>query len=351
LNKYFEELKFTKKMKSFQITIKDIAKRLGISPSTVSRALKGHPDISEKTRNAVEQLAKELKYKPNAIALSLRQNKSNVIGIIIPQIVHHFFSSIISGVEDYASNEGYNTIICQSNELEIREKKNIQTLISTRVEGILISRTKETKDISHFKNVIESNIPIVFFDRICPEIITDSVIIDDFGAAYNATELLIKTGCAKLSHFMGNENIQISTNRKAGFEKAINHYGLNLYPEFLVKADSFDEGYEQMEKLILKNQLPDGIFAVNDMTAFGILSSLKKHKIKVPEQISVIGFSNEIISQFSDPPLTTIEQHGYEMGFKAAELLINRIKSEKENDFITEIIPANLIIRDSTKKK
>lgn len=336
-------------MSKYQITIKDIARKLGISPSTVSRALKGHPDISEKTRKAVEELAKELKYKPNSIALSLRHKRSNVIGIIIPEIVHHFFSSIISGAEDCASNKGYNIIFCQSNESEEREKKNIQTLISSRVEGILISRTKETIDSSHIKNALEDDIPIIFFDRTYSDIQTDAVIVDDFGASFEATSYLIKSGCTKLCHFMGNENLGISKNRKNGFVEAVKNNNLSLDDEFIVKADSFHEGFEQMEKLILKNKIPDGIFAVNDMTAFGILAALKKHNINVPDEVSVIGFSNEIISQFSDPPLSTIEQHGYEMGYKAAKLLIDRINSEKEKNFVTEIIPTKLIIRKSTK--
>jgi len=336
-------------MKNYQATIKDIARKLGISPSTVSRALKGHPDISEKTRLAVEELAKALKYKPNAIALSLRKSKSNIIGVVVPQIVHHFFSSIISGIEDLTSKNGYNIVICQSNESAEREIKNIQTLISSRVEGILISRTKETTEFSHYKSVIENNIPMVFFDRVCPDIITDRVIIDDSGASFTATECLIKSGCKRLAHFKGHENLLISRKRLEGFTKALNYYSLPVEQSLIVKAENFDEGFAETEKLINSNLIPDGIFTVNDMTALGAIFALKKYNIKVPEQVSVVGFTNEIISEYSEPSITTIEQHGYEMGYKAAELLLKRILNENENDFVTEFIPTKLILRNSTK--
>lgn len=338
-------------MKSIQTTIKDIARILGISPSTVSRALKGHPDISEKTRRAVEELAKSMKYKPNAIALSLRKSKTNIIGIIIPQIIHHFFSSIISGIEDYTSKMGYNIIICQSNESAEREVNNVYTLISSRVDGILISRTKETTDFSHYKSIIESEIPLVFFDRVCPDIVTDRVIIDDAGAAYNATEWLIKTGCKKLAHYKGPENLLITRKRLQGFKDALSKNNLELFENMIIKAENFDEAFSVTEKLISEGNIPDGIFAVNDMSALGAIFALKKHQISVPEQVAVVGFTNENISEYSEPSITTIEQHGYQMGYKAAELLIKRINNENKNEFVTEVIPTKLIIRNSTRNK
>ncbi len=182
-------------MRSSQVTIKDIAAQLGISPSTVSRALKNHPEISVETKQAVKELAKKLNYEPNAIALSLRSSKSNIIGLVIPEIVHYFFSQVISGIEDVAYDADYHVMICQSNESYIREVKNIQTLLSSRIEGLLVSLSKETRDFSHFRNLNKKNIPIVFFDRICEELETDNVIVNDYKGAYEAVEHLIGMGC------------------------------------------------------------------------------------------------------------------------------------------------------------
>jgi LacI family transcriptional regulator len=335
-------------MRSAQITIKDIAKELGISASTVSRALKDHPDISEKTRIAVQELAKKLHYKPNAIALSLRQSKGNVIGIIVPQIVHHFFSSVISGIEEYAFEKGYNILICQSNESEEREMMNAQILISSRVDGVIIAMTKETKIYEHFINIRENNIPMVFFDRICPDLETDRVIIDDREAAYNATQYLIKTGCKKIAHFAGPQNLDISKNRQQGYTDALRDNHIEIDNELIVTADSFKKGKAAVRELIGKNIHYDGIFTVNDMAALGAIRELKKHGIKIPEQVSVFGFTNEMISKISSPTLTTVEQHGFKMGFKATQLLIKRIEEKSPSPAITKIVRSKLIIRKST---
>jgi len=336
-------------MRTHQITIKDIAKQLGISPSTVSRALKDHPDISEITKTKVKELAKELKYKPNAIALSLQSSKSNIIGIIVPQIVHHFFSTVISGIEEYASNKGYNVLICQSNESVEKEIANIQLLYSSRVEGIIVSRTKNTDDFSHFNNIIERNIPMVFFDRTCHSLQTDKVIIDDYRAALEATEYLIKTGCKKIAHFSGPENLKISAKRMWGFRDALKKHNIKLNKDLIIKADNFETGKKITNKLINDKNIPDGIFAVNDMTAAGAISALKSNNLKIPEDVSIIGFTNGMISTIIDPSLTTVEQNGYKMGQKSAELLIDRVE-ETDTPFITEIIPTKLIIRESTIK-
>jgi DNA-binding LacI/PurR family transcriptional regulator len=335
-------------MRSSQITIKDIAKQLGISASTVSRALKDHPDISEKTKLKVKELAKELNYKPNVIALSLQRSKSDVIGIIVPQIVHHFFSTVISGIEEYCNKKGYNVLICQSNESVEREVANTQTLISGRVDGIIVSRTKFTENFEHFIGVQKSHIPMVFFDRTCHGLQTDKVIIDDYKAAFEATEYLIHSGCKELIHFAGPENLKISAKRMWGFIDALKKNNLQFDDKQVIKADSFTEGKYETEKIIQSGNLPDGIFTVNDMTAAGVIQTLKRHHIHIPEQISVFGFTNGLISTITHPPLSTVEQNGYLMGYKSAELLINRIEN-KEIPYVTEIIPTKLLIRESTK--
>jgi len=335
-------------MRSAQITIKDIAKELGVSVSTVSRALKDHPDISVKTKKRVQDLANKLNYKPNAIALSLRKSKTNVIGLVIPQIVHHFFSSVISGIEELAYEKGYNVIICQTNESYEREVSSIQTLIASRVDGIIISMTKKTKDFEHFRNIERSNIPMIFFDRTCPDIETDKVIVDDYKAAFEATEYLIKTGCKKLAHYSGPDNLTISKKRLLGFKDALIKNNLPLNEDFIIKCDSFKKAKKRTEELIKKGDIPDAIFAVNDLTALGALVTLKKHSLKVPEDVSIMGFTNGLISKISDPPLSTVEQNGFDMGYATTNILLNRIEGDKSDETKTVFIPTKLILRKTT---
>ncbi len=337
-------------MRSHQVTIKDIAKILGISASTVSRALKDHPDISEETKEKIKKLAKKLNYKPNAIALSLQSSKSHIIGIIVPQIVHHFFSTVISGIEEYAGEKGYNIIITQSNESPEKEIANCRTLLSGRVDGMIVSRTKNTENFDHFKNILNTGTPIVFFDRTCHGIKTDKVIIDDYKAAYDATEYLIKTGCKNLLHFAGPENLKISSKRMWGFADALKRNDMTFNEDIVYNADTFEKGYDLIFDLYKKNKLPDGIFTVNDMTAAGILKALNELKIKVPDEISIFGFTNGIVSSITSPSLSTVEQNGYLMGWSAAEILINKIENET-TEIISKVIPTKLVLRNSTKKQ
>jgi len=337
-------------MKKRQITIKDIAKELSISPSTVSRALKDHPDISVKTKFAVNELAKKLKYKPNEIALSLRHSKSNIIGVIIPELIHHFFSSVISGIDDLAYSNGYSVMIAQSNESYKRELKETQVMLSSRVAGLLVSVSKETKDFEHFKNLEENGLPIVFFDRVCQEMKTDKVVVDDFDGAFKAVDYLIKTGCKKIAHFGSSQHMLIGRNRQNGYLHALFKNGIPIDDNLIFKCDDYDEAWYLTEKIIKSKNIPDAIFAVNDATAIGALQAIKHNGLKVPKDISVIGFTNGKISTMADPPLTTIDQHGYEMGQIAVRLLLNRL--EKEDDDITpetRVIKTDLIVRGTTR--
>lgn len=331
-------------------TIKDIAKELGISPSTVSRALKDHPDISDKTKKAVLELAKKLKYRPNTIALNLRRNKSNTIGVIIPQIVHYFFSSIISGIQDYAHDKGYTVIITQSNESVEREIDNTNAMLNSGVEGVLISRTKQTTDFSHFYQLLNYNIPIVFFDRICPTLKTDKVIVNDEYAAYIATEHLIKTGCRKIVHYRGPDNLEISTKRLTGFLEAFYEYKLPYDKSLIIKCDNFEDARVETQKLIDNKINFDAIFTVNDDSAAGAIVTLKENGIKIPDEVSVFGYTNDLISKIISPKLSTVEQPGYEMGYMASKLLIERIESDKEIRPRTEVVSTKLVLRESTKK-
>jgi LacI family transcriptional regulator len=340
-------------MKKHQITIKDIARKLNISPSTVSRALKDHPDINPNTRDAVKKIAREYNYRPNKIALSLLQNQSKTIGVIIPEIIHHFFSSVISGIEDVFYRENYNIIICQSQESYEREIKNVQTLLSSHIDGILMSISKETRNLDHIKNMQEVGLPLVFFDRIAEEIETDKVIVDDFGGGYQATEHLIHIGRRRIAHFYGPLNLLIGRNRFNGYKKALEDYDIPFDPELTVFCDSYDQAIEETKKLLRMPQPPDGIFAVNDLTALGCMKAVKETGLRVPQDVSVVGFTNWLISKFADPPLTTIDQKGYLMGTEAAELLLNRINHEENRESekpITKLLDCKLIVRESSQK-
>ncbi len=336
-------------MKNGLVTIKDIARELKISPSTVSRALKNHPDISEETKRAVNELAQKLNYQPNAVALSLKQRRSNTIGVIIPEIVHYFFSSVISGIEDVAYDAGFNVIICQSNERYDREVANARTLLANRVDGVLISISKETKDFSHFYNLRDHSVPLVFYDRIVPGFDADQIIIDDFDAAYRATRHLIDSGFKKIFHFAGPQNLLIGQQRKEGYIKAIKEAGIVIRKEWIIEADNFEKARIAVIN-ILEGKLPmDGIFAVNDLTAIGAMQTLQKRGIKIPNEVAVVGFSDGRLSGITDPTLTSVDQHGYEMGTMATEMLLKRITAEDSGyPYETKVLNANLIVRGSS---
>lgn len=338
-------------MKPHNVTIKDIARELGVSPSTVSRALKDHPDISPETKRLVRELVEKLKYKPNAIALSLRSRKTNIIGVIVPEMVHHFFSSVISGIEEAAMASGYNVMIFQSNEDYDREVLNVQSLISSRVDGALVSISKTSKKFSHFRELMDNDIPLVLFDRVCDELETDKVIVDDFNGAFTIVEYLIKTGCKRIAHFAAPQHMQIGYQRQRGYITALEKNGLEVDYDIIVKCDTHEEALEMTPKIMNRLNPPDAIFAVNDITATGILQGLKKLNLRVPDDISVGGFTDGLVSTVTDPPLTTVSQHGFELGKRAAEILLDRIQSGIEiKKPVTEVIPTELVVRESTKE-
>jgi LacI family transcriptional regulator len=336
-------------MKSGLVTIKDLARELKISASTVSRALKNHPDISDETKMAVNELAKKLNYQPNAVALSLKQQRSNTIGVIIPEIVHYFFSSVISGIEDVAYDAGFNVIICQSNERYEREVANAKTLMASRVDGVLVSISKETEVYDHLYNLRDNNIPLVFYDRIVPGLFADQVIIDDLDASYRATKHLIDTGRTKIAHFAGPQKLLIGQQRKEGYLKAMNEAGLDVDEDLIIEADNFEKARMAIMKLINTGKKFDGLFATNDLTAIGAMQTIQKRGIKIPDEIAVVGFSDGRFSGITQPTLTSVDQHGYEMGTVATEMLLKRIVSKNtEEPFDTKILNANLIVRGSS---
>ena len=338
-------------MKRQTITIKDIAKELGISPSTVSRALKDHFEISEETKKAVRRVAEELNYQPNSLALSLRYSKSNTIGIIVPEIVHFFFSTVISGIEDIARSRGYNVIITQSNESVEREMMNIQTLFNNRVDGVLVSLSKESFDYSHFEAMMQKGLPIVFFDRVAETLNTSKVTVDDFLGGYQATEHLIKQGYKKIGHLAGPENLEITNERLKGFKKAHEDAGLEINDDLIVFNQASDEieAYAATLKLLETKHL-DSLFTSNDLAAMGAIKAAQKSGREVPEDFGVVGFSNWQFTAMTNPTLSTIEQPGFEMGQHAAELLLKQIESEEQIEFEKIKLPTTLLARDSSRK-
>ncbi len=336
-------------MKSNQITIKDIARELGISPSTVSRALKDHPDISQETKRLVNELAAKYNYKPNIIALSLRSQRSNVIGVVIPELVHFFFSSVISGIEEVANKHGYSVMISQSGEDFNREVAACDVFLNSIIDGLIVSVSKETNDYSHFKRFEDEGIPIVFFDRIIEEIHSDRVIIDDFDGAYQATEHLIIQGRRKIVHFSGPQNRLIGQNRLNGYLKAMRDNGVVIDEKLIIHCDTFQSALVETQKLIDSGVKFDSIFTVNDFTAAGVIKILTRNGIKIPQDVSVVGFGDDQTSMMVEPTLTTVSQPGYEMGKKAMEQLIRRITQTRQEPPATEILKTQLIVRESSK--
>jgi LacI family transcriptional regulator len=333
-----------------QVTLKDIAKELGISPSTVSKALKGHPDICAATKLAVRELVEKWNYKPDLIALSLKSGLSKTIGVIIPEIVHYFFSTVISGIEDLAYDSGYHVMFCQSSELYAREVKAVEALLSCRVDGILVSVSKVTNDFEHFRKIQNAGIPLVFFDRICDEIDTDRVIVDDESGAYEAVKHLINIGCENIVHLSGPQNLNIGRGRKEGYIRALKEHNKLVHEKNIIKCDTIEEARIVIPGLLNGKNRPDGIFAVNDLTAAETMKIIKQHGLTVPRDIALVGFNNEMISDLTDPTLSSVEQHGYLIGREAVKMLIERVEKKHDLPSQTKIIKTELVIKGSSKR-
>lgn len=332
-------------MSRHPITIKDLAKILNVSISTVSRALKDHPDISKKTKKAVQALAKELNYRPNEIALSLKNRRSKIIGIMVPQLVHHFFSSVIEGVENVAYKSGYQVMIYHSDEMLEREIQLTQSFMSYRLDGLIVSMSKETEDSSHFKKLEQLGVPIVYFDRV-PEGDHNKVLFDDYQGAYDAVKHMIDCGCKKIIHFGVSPTMDIGRKRNKGYSDALKDNGLQMKDDFIVKCDSYEGAIKTTEDMMYLYPDIDGIFAVNDLTAIGAMKQLQKMGKRIPEDVKVMGFSNEISSSISTPTLSTVDQQGVLMGEEAASLLFDNMDGIKRSQ--TKTVSANLVIREST---
>ncbi|WP_409417434.1 LacI family DNA-binding transcriptional regulator [Flavobacterium sp. PS2] len=332
----------------------DIAAALGISVTTVSKALKGYTDISENTRARVLEMVETMNYKPNANAVNLRTNETKTLGVVIPTMVHHFFSSVLNGIIDEAENRGYLVIILQSNEKYELEKKQIALLQQKRVDGILISLSNETDDFSHINDAIKKNTPVVLFDKIAKLVDCSKVIINDRKAAYDAVTYLINKGYKKIAHFRGSYTPQNSIDRFLGYKKALEDHNIPYDPTLVYLCDhnsDFEDGYANAQKLVEEHKDVDAVFAITDLVAIGIIKYLNDMHIKIPEQIAVFGFSNWFMSTVISPKLTTIDQPGYDIGQRAAAILINEIAQIKEHLPVihqTIELPTLIIEREST---
>ncbi|MEY8868622.1 LacI family DNA-binding transcriptional regulator [Meridianimaribacter flavus] len=338
------------------VTLKQISETLNISITTVSKALKDYPDVSKKTRKLVRETAETLNYKPNSFAVNLRTKESKTIGLIIPEVVHHFFSSVIKGIIAQAEKKGYLVIILQSNESYELEKKQLDLLLSKRVDGILISLANGTADYKHLNNIIELETPLVMFDKIAKIVNCSKVIIDDRKAAYIATQHLIDIGCKRIAHFRGPMLPQNSIDRFLGYKKALIDNNMPYDASLVYLCDcsdkSFEEGRVNAKKLLEDHNDVDGIFINTDMVAIGALTEFNRSGVKIPEDISIVGFSNWFMSSVISPTLTTINQPGYEMGKNAFKLLYKEIKDRKKNkpiNYKNLILDTELVIRESTK--
>ena len=344
-------------MKFNQVTIKDIARELGISPSTVSRALKDHPDISSETKKAVNALADKLNYQPNIVALSLRQKKTNTIGVVIPELVHFFFSTVISGIEDVAYEAGYSVIITQSNESFDREVTDLKALFNSRVDGMLLSISRETTNYDHIESILSKGVPIVFYDRMYNNPNTSKVIVDDYVGAKEAVGHLIEQGCKRIAHLQAAPNLLISEDRLRGYKDAQREANLPYQENFVLQCPSgtLEEAEKATRKLLALTPPPDAIFANNDMLAMGAMKAIKEKGLNIPGDVALMGFSNWFFSQLMDPPLSSVDQPGYEMGQEAARLLIRHIemkdKDQGEPQPETKVLKTRLIVRQSSIKK
>ena len=336
-----------------ETTLKQIAETLGISITTVSKALKNYPDVSKKTRNAVLELASSLNYTPNSFAVNLRTKESKTIGLIIPEVVHHFFSNVINGIIAEAEKNGYLVIILQSNESLELEKKQVELLINKRVDGIIISLSNESNDDDHLKEIIKREIPFVQFDKISKLINSSKVIINDQKAALNAVEHLIQKGCRKIAHIRGPVNPQNAIDRFLGYKKALekNNIPFDSKLVYTCKNVTFEEGKEFASQIIKDHPDVDGIFVITDLVAVGVLAYFNEINIKIPQQIKIIGFSNWFMSQVITPKLSTVDQPSYEMGTQSFKLLLEEINLKKEFlPFVPKTIEmeTSIIEREST---
>lgn len=339
-------------MKS-KATLKQIAKDLGLSVSTVSKALSGSHEISDATKNRVQEYAKLQNYKPNTMAKNLKNQRTNTIGVIVPNILNPFFAKVFSGIEKAANEKGYNVITYISNESLKKEKLAIDLLSNGTVDGFILSVAEETQkeqDYAHFKDAIRQGLPIVMFDRVIDDVQCDKVIVDDFESATNAVNHLVLSGCKKIALLSCIDNLSVGKLRASGYEKSLREHNIPVLEELTVRTDS-EEDYNKKVKNLLDSQKPDGIFAIDEHASTTAMKQIIQRGYKIPDEVSIIGFADGLWSKRLTPSMSTVSQHGPEIGKKAAFKLIEKLESKSEDYvYTTTIVKTELRQRDSTRK-
>ncbi len=335
-----------------EITIYDIAKVLSISPATVSRGLKDHPGIRKDTKKKILNAAQKMGYQQNTFASNLRRKNSNTIGVIVPRLDSYFMSSVIAGIEKVVNRAGYNLIISQSQESAKKEIAGTKTMFNSRVDGLLISLSAETKNLDHFDIIFKKRLPLIFFDRVVELPHCTSIVINNERAGYDATYHLLEQGCKRIVHISGNLNRNVYADRLKGYKMALAEKHIAFDPQLVFTNNLNDTAGAEVAKEVLKMpKLPDGIFTANDTSAVACIRELKQAGIKIPQDIAVVGFNNDPISKVIEPNLTTIHYPGEEMGEVAATTLINGLKNLSSGNLNTMVIRHELIVRQSSLKK
>jgi LacI family transcriptional regulator len=334
-----------------QVTLNDIAKKLGVSIITVSKALRGHPDISHNTAELIKKTAAELGYSPNFMARNLAARKSNTIGVVLPQIAHHFFSSIIDHIYNYAMTNNYEVFLTVSQENAEMQKKQIQTLLSMRVDGIIISISQDTDNFEIFETATSRQVPLVFMDRIPDLNNCNTVTVDDRGGAYKVIDHAIKLGYKRIAHFAGYTNINIGRERMLGFRQAMSDHGLEINYDWILEGDFGEKsGYDSFMKLYHEKNLPDLILAVTYPVAIGIYMAAQEVGMKIPDDIDLICFGNSQVQNFLSPPLSCVNQPTEQLAAKSMELLLDNIDNIGNFKNKNIIIDTDLILRGTCIK-
>ncbi|MDO7848468.1 substrate-binding domain-containing protein [Hymenobacter sp. M29] len=334
-----------------QTTIGDVAKSVGVAPSTVSRALNGHTDISPATRQAIIEAAHLLDYRPNVMAQSLKSRETHTIGVLIPDLERPFFATAVSGIQAVATEAGYRVMICQSKESYETEVSNVRALVASQVDGLLICHSRETRNFDHVKPKACRGIPVVHFDRVSNEVDSAKVILDDWNGAFSITEHLIQQGAQRIAILAGPESLLISRNRMAGYQHALKSYDLPLRPEYEVHIEfKVEEVVAALDAWLALPEPPDAIFAINYVNAFDLLVALKKRGVRVPQDVAVVGFGDDVMAAMIEPGLTTVDLHPYRIGQQAARLFLEQIQQKELFQPHTFVISGELIIRQSSLK-
>jgi DNA-binding LacI/PurR family transcriptional regulator len=332
------------------VSLKDLAHRIGVSISTVSRALNNHPDISPEMTEKVRKLAAELNYTPNPLAMGLLKQATRLIGVIVPDLVTHFYSSIISGIESVAEEQGYYILIASSNETILKEIKAVENLLKTRVEGLIVCLSQETKNYDHFDRLVKNQIPLVFFDRVCLTDQVSSVVVDNMAAARQITQHLHKNGYRRIAYISGPDHLNISMERTLGYLSGLESCGLEFQPELLEKCNLCSgDAIEATARLLSLPERPDAIFGINDTVAFAAMKEIKRQGYRIPEDVALVGFTDEFHSTVVDPALTSITHPTFEMGKEAARLFFKQIEYQ-ETKPEQVVLNAQMVIRKSSIK-